>query len=149
MKPIRCAARTDLEEIVRLCADHASYERAAHDGIGLLDRLAEALFGPAPRLMAWVVEGEAGRLLGYATATVDFSTWTGRSYVHLDCLYLDAALRGQGYGRQLMEVVMSQARRAGHREVQWQTPSWNRDAIGFYERLGGRGAAKVRFRAVV
>jgi GNAT superfamily N-acetyltransferase len=107
------------------------------------------MFGPAPRLMAWVVEGEAGGLLGYATATVDFSTWSGRTYVHLDCLYLDQVLRGQGYGRRLMEVVMSQARRAGHREVQWQTPSWNSEAIGFYERLGGRGAAKVRFRAIV
>src|SRR5580704_424643 len=144
MRPIRRAALADLKEIVRLCADHASYERAAHDSSGLLDRLAEALFGPEPRLMGWVVEGEAGGLLGYATATVDFSTWSGRSYLHLDCLYLDELLRGRGYGRRLMEIVMGQARRAGHREVQWQTPSWNSEAIGFYERLGGHGSAKVR-----
>ena len=149
MTLIRHAAPADLEEIVRLCADHASYERAEHDGSGLLERLAGALFGPTPQLMAWVIEGEAGGLLGYATATLDFATWSGRSYLHLDCLFLDETLRGRGYGRRMMDVVMSQARRAGHSEVQWQTPSWNIEAIGFYERLGARGAAKVRFRAVV
>lgn len=76
---------------------------------------------------------------------MDFSTWSGRSYLHLDCLYLDAALRGQGWGRRLMGAVIDEARRRGCREVQWQTPGWNAGAISFYERIGARGAAKVRF----
>jgi ribosomal protein S18 acetylase RimI-like enzyme len=149
MKPVRVAAPADVPEIVRLCAEHARFERAEHDGSGLADRLNAALFGPNARLMAWVVEGEGSRLLGYATASVEFSTWSGRSYLHLDCLYLDEALRGRGYGRRLMEAVMDAARRGGCREVQWQTPSWNAQAIGFYERLGARGGAKVRFTAAV
>jgi GNAT superfamily N-acetyltransferase len=146
---VRAAAPADVAGIVRLCAEHARFERAEHDGSGLGERLGEVLFGPRPPLMAWVVEGEGSRLLGYASATLDLSTWSGRSYLHLDCLYLDAALRGQGYGRRLMSAVMEEARRRGCREVQWQTPSWNMEAIGFYERLGARGAAKVRFTAAV
>lgn len=149
MRRVRPAAPADVPEIVRLCAEHARFERAEHDGSGLGERLSEALFGSNPRLMAWVVAGEGGRLFGYATATVEFSTWSGRSYLHLDCLYLDASLRGQGYGRKLMGAAMDAARRSGCREAQWQTPSWNAEAIGFYERLGARGAAKVRFTIAV
>jgi ribosomal protein S18 acetylase RimI-like enzyme len=145
MRPIRPAAPADVPEIVRLCCEHARYERAEHDGPGLRERLADALFGQSPRLAAWVVDGESGGLSGYATATVDFSTWSGRTYLHLDCLYLDDGARGRGHGRALMQAVMAAARGGGHREVQWQTPSWNVEAIGFYERLGARGATKVRF----
>ena len=148
MSPVRSAKPADVPEIVRLCSEHARYERAEHDGSGLGDRLLEALFGPSPRLVAWVVDGEGGGLSGYATATVDFSTWKGRSYLHLDCLYLDDGARGRGHGRALMQAVMDTARGGGHREVQWQTPGWNVTAIRFYEHLGARGTTKVRFTGV-
>ncbi len=148
MRPIRPAAPADVPEIVRLCGEHARYERAEHEGLGLGERLAEALFGPNPRLVAWVVDREGGGLSGYATTAVGFSTWSGRSYLYLDCLYLDDDARGRGHGRALMQAVMHAARGGGHREVQWQTPSWNAGAIGFYERLGARGATKVRFTGV-
>jgi GNAT superfamily N-acetyltransferase len=145
MNAVRPAALTDVPEIVRLCGEHARYERAEHEGSGLCERLAEALFGPSPRLSAWVLDRDGGGLSGYATATVDFSTWSGRTYLHLDCLYLEDDARGRGHGRALLQEVMDAARRNGHSEVQWQTPSWNVKAIRFYKRLGARCAAKVRF----
>ncbi|MGC8517447.1 MAG: GNAT family N-acetyltransferase [Steroidobacteraceae bacterium] len=145
MRQVRPAAPADVPQIVRLCGEHARYERAEHDGSGLAERLLEALFGPSPQLVAWVVDGEAGGLSGYATASVDFSTWSGRSYLHLDCLYLQEDARGRGHGRSLMQAVMDAAHDGGHREVQWQTPSWNVEAVRFYEHLGARGTAKIRF----
>jgi GNAT superfamily N-acetyltransferase len=146
MTAVRSARPSDLHDLVRLCAEHAHYERAEHDGWGLAERLEPALFGPEPRLLAWVVEAE-GRIRGYASATVDFSTWNGRSYLHLDCLYLEECLRGRGLARRLMDAVFNAAREAGIREVQWQTPDWNDSAIRFYEGRGARGLAKVRFSA--
>jgi ribosomal protein S18 acetylase RimI-like enzyme len=144
---IRPARRADLREIVRLCVEHARYERAAHEPAGLAERLDPALFGRQQRLQAWVVETGPERLQGYATATIDYSTWTGSGYLHLDCLYLEEALRGRGWGVRLLATVFASAHAAGLSEVQWQTPSWNAAAIRFYERQGASGGAKVRFTA--
>lgn len=144
---IRPARRTDLQEIVRLCAEHARYEQAAHEPAGLAERLDPALFGHQRRLQAWVVETGPERLQGYATATIDYSTWTGSAYLHLDCLYLEEPLRGRSWGARLLAAVFASARAAGLSEVQWQTPSWNVAAIRFYERQGASGGAKVRFTA--
>lgn len=144
---IRSARRTDLQEIVRLCAEHARYEKAAHEPAGLAERLDPALFGRQQRLQAWVVETGPERLQGYATATVDYSTWKGGDYLHLDCLYLEETLRGRSWGARLLAAVLASARAAGLSEVQWQTPSWNLAAIRFYERQGASGGAKVRFTA--
>lgn len=143
---VRPAAPLDLAEIVRLCAEHAKFERASLELAGLAERLEAALFAPEPRLWSWVVDVGCG-LAGYATASVEFSTWSGRNYLHMDCLYLETPMRGAGLGRRLMEEVFAAARRAGCAEVQWQTPPWNDPAIAFYRAMGADGADKVRFRA--
>lgn len=145
---VRAVGPQDLAEIVRLCAEHAHFEGASLDAAGLAERLDAALFGRAPRLWAWVVEAGGG-LSGYATASVEFSTWSGRSYLHMDCLYLEAPMRGTGLGRRLMDEVFAAAHRAGCGEVQWQTPPWNAPAIAFYRSMGAEGAEKVRFRIAV
>jgi GNAT superfamily N-acetyltransferase len=86
-----------------------------------------------------------GTPIGYASMTQDVSTWTGKTYGHLDCIYLEETQRGQGVGRLLLAAVADHARWLGHAELQWQTPSWNSRAITFYRRLGAVGHAKQRF----
>jgi len=145
---IRRARPGDLPALARLCAAHAAYERAEHEPAGLAERLAVVLFGPSPKIIAWVVAEQAA-LLGYASATIDHATWTAQPYLHLDCLYLEPSLRGRGWGRRLMKRALAFARLTGCQEVQWQTPDWNAEAIRFYQRLGARGRAKVRFSLAV
>lgn len=146
MIAIRPARGADLEALVALCSEHARYERAKFDGAGLGERLERILFSAEPRLRVWVVEDE-GRIRGYASVTEDVSTWSGRGYLHLDCLYLEETLRGRGVGRRLMGTVFAAARAAGLGEVQWQTPDWNTSAIRFYESCGAHGVPKMRFSA--
>jgi len=102
---------------------------------------------PAPFLQplhTWVVE-QCGRLVGYATASQEFSTWDATSFLHLDCLYLREEARGTGLGRQLVLEIACLACHLGCVNVQWQTPEWNERAIRFYQRLGAIGKQKVRF----
>jgi GNAT superfamily N-acetyltransferase len=84
-------------------------------------------------------------LVGYATATQEFSTWDAACFLHMDCLYLREEARGLGLARQLVMEIASLAYRLGCVNVQWQTPVWNERAIRFYQRLGGEGKEKVRF----
>ena len=141
---IRPARRADLPEVVRLCAAHAAYERAAPPPVDLASRLAETLFTTDPRLWCLLaVNGDTA--FGYATMSMEFSTWRCSEYAHLDCLYVDEGYRGSHIGRLLLDAVAQRAHALGATELQWQTPEWNVDAIRFYDRLGARGAPKVRY----
>ena len=134
----------DLEALQLLIREHALFERAAAPDGELVRRLESLLFSPAPRLHAIVAEGDGG-LAGYATASLEVSTWQASEFLHLDCLYLRAGARGAGVGRRILDRVRVLACELGASEVQWQTPDWNDDAVRFYEREGAVGRDKKRF----
>ena len=124
--------------------DHARYERAGDLRSDLRDALLRSLFVPEPRLRV-LLAIRHGEQLGYATWSLEASTWQGAEYAHLDCLYVREEARGQRIGRLLLHAVEEGARSAGATELQWQTPAWNHDAIRFYRRTGARGVSKIRY----
>lgn len=134
----------DLDELVLLCAEHANFERSPFKQDGQAERLRQALFADPPRLFAWLLEID-GQAEGFASASLEYSTWQARDYLHLDCIYLSPAARGQGWGSKLLKAAATHAERMGCREMQWQTPPWNEKAIAFYEAKGARGLPKLRF----
>jgi hypothetical protein len=71
---VRRAVADDVDALVALCAEHADFERSGYECADKVRRLSAALFGPAPRLFAWIaiVDGSPG---GYATASPEYSTW--------------------------------------------------------------------------
>ena len=134
----------DLEALQLLIREHALFERAAAPDGELVRRLESLLFSPPPRLHAIVAEDEDG-LAGYATASLEVSTWQASEFLHLDCLYLRPGARGAGIGSRILDRVRALALELGVAEVQWQTPDWNDDAVRFYERQGAVYRDKKRF----
>ncbi len=145
---IRRAEPRDLEALLELCREHAEFERAGLELDGKDLRLSDALFSAAPRLHAWVVS-RGSELMGYATASLEYSTWAASEYLHMDCLFMRAAARGTGLGAALLGEVLAFARQQGLVEVQWQTPDWNEDACRFYRRQGGIDQGKRRFTLAI
>jgi GNAT superfamily N-acetyltransferase len=141
---IRAASPCDSEALRELCAEHAAYEGASYDPRDKCERLSSALFSASPPLYAWVVE-QHGKLVEYATATQEFSTWDAALFLHMDCLYLHEEARSGGLGRLLILEIARLALNPGCVNVQWQTPAWNERALSFYQRLGGEAKQKVRF----
>ncbi|GAB2512949.1 GNAT family N-acetyltransferase [Nocardiopsis aegyptia] len=143
---VRPARREDLPRVAALAAEHAAFEKAPPPAPDLAERLAALLFDtPEPRLACLVAESAGGEVVGYATCSPEVSTWAGREYLSMDCLFLRDGTRGQGLGARLVDAVVAEARRRGLDEVQWQTPVWNTDAARFYDRLGARGKEKLRY----
>lgn len=141
---VRPVVEGDLPELVELIREHARCERATEPRPDLQTALAAWLFVPRPRIRVLVaVQDEA--LVGYASWSLEASTWQAAEYAHLDCLFLRDSVRGRGAGSLLMDAVTTDARAAGAGELQWQTPEWNDGAIRFYRRTGAREAAKARF----
>jgi len=70
----------------------------------------------------------------------------GRSYyMYLDCLFVKEGFRGKRIGVLLMEKAKVYALENDCSTMEWQTPSFNEDAIRFYYRLGAKSKAKERF----
>jgi GNAT superfamily N-acetyltransferase len=132
-----------MPELVRLCAEHAAYERASFDAEGKEVALAHMLFAPDARLKCLIAE-EAGRVIGYASFSVEVSTWDADRYMHMDCLFLRPAARNKGIGQLLMRRIAQEALALGVRRMQWQTPSFNVDAVRFYDRMGPERKEKFR-----
>jgi GNAT superfamily N-acetyltransferase len=134
---IRDIREDDIDALMSICREHALYERSKYEEDGKADRLNCALFAPEPKLRAWLAEA-SGELIGYATATIDFSTWSAQKFLHMDCLFVRDGWRNMGVGVALLDRVVAH-------EVQWQTPDWNTDASRFYRRCGATEILKRRF----
>lgn len=143
---IRRATGTELAALLPLRAEHAAYERIDIDYAlaPRVDALAAALDAVPPRVHAWLAWMD-DRAVGYATATIDFSTFDAAPFLHMDCLYVREAWRGYGIGLQLFDTLRSFAGSRGISAMQWQTPDWNEPAARFYRRLGARAQLKRRF----
>ena len=84
----------------------------------------------APRPIACFLRDEQGQIVGGVQAGL----W-GRS-AHIDALWVDEKLRGQGYGSQLMNAIAKYAVDHGHPLIYLETASFQ--ALPFYEGLGYR-----------
>lgn len=140
---IRNAAPADMSEIIKLCAEHAAYEKADYSALGKAEKLNAIFFSEKPKAFCLIVENELG-VLGYTTYSFEFSTWDAEFYTHMDCLYLRDDYRGLGIGEALMKEIAKAAKTNGCAVIQWQTPVFNERAIKFYYRVGATSREKLR-----
>lgn len=142
---IRLAKQADMPRVLELIEAHANYERS--DPVkATAERLGELMIdGDAATCLVAIDGAHDGRVVGYATASKEFSTWDAAHYLHMDTLFVDEAVRGQRIGQQLFDAVVQLGADTGCHHVQWQTPDWNADAIRFYERAGATSTSKLRF----
>ena len=146
---IRYAKIKDLPQIICLCKAHAEYEHTQYESGNKDDLLSGFLFGKSPfgkspSVKCLVVEHNDS-IIGYATFMKQFSTWDANFYVYIDCLFLKASARGKGFGTLIMEEIKKYAAYENCNLIQWQTPHSNKNAIGFYRKIGGVSKTKERF----
>lgn len=140
---IRKAQEGDIDQLIKLCALHAAYEKASYSYAGKGGKLFKHLF--VDKTVECLVVENQKELVGYATFLRQFSTWDADYYLYLDCLYLVEELRGQGVGTQLMDLIKSYAEEENCFQIQWHTPTFNKSAIAFYKKIGGVPKEKQRF----
>ncbi|WP_338356185.1 GNAT family N-acetyltransferase [Yeosuana marina] len=141
---IRFVEISDLEDLVRLCEQHAHFERSDYNPKNKKQKLGEHLFSDTPSLYCLVVE-RLGQLIGFTTFMKQFSTWDSDFYLYMDCLFLTEESRGYGIGKQLLDKIKKEAIRNQCGQIQWQTPNFNKRAIKFYNRIGAISKKKERF----
>jgi GNAT superfamily N-acetyltransferase len=134
---LRSAERGDVSVIAELIRGLARYEKLEDQVEMTEELLATALFGDRPYAEVVLAE-DGGRPVGFALFFHNFSTFLGRPGIYLEDLFVLPEHRGSGIGRMLLAHLARLAVERGCGRLEWAVLDWNRDAIGFYERLGAR-----------
>jgi GNAT superfamily N-acetyltransferase len=144
---IRPVTEKDMNGLLLLIAEHATFEQEDYNPDHKLEGLKKALFGQPVKLHCWVVEQE-GNLTGYVSFTFDYSTWGAGDFMYMDCLYLRETTRGHGIGSSIIKKLQQIAREHNCINIQWQTPTFNEPAIRFYHKNKATSKNKIRFKLI-
>jgi GNAT superfamily N-acetyltransferase len=93
------------------------------------------LAGPRPPFECLLAEVD-GVAVGFALFFSTYSTWRGRTGLHLEDLFVDEAHRRRGVGRALVGRLAALARERGCARLELAVLDWNAPAIAFYRALG-------------
>jgi GNAT superfamily N-acetyltransferase len=132
---IRRARPDDVDVILELIRDLATYERAPEQARASAQQLRAVLFGEPAHVFCDVVEAE-GDVVGFALWFLSYSTWSGTLGIYLEDLFVRPQHRGLGYGKALLAGLARECVTSGYHRLQWSVLDWNRPAIDFYESLG-------------
>jgi len=136
---IRPARPDDIDDIVVLIKELATYEREPDAVQATPDDLRAALFCDHPALFGLIAEHETAdgvETAGFALWFLNFSTWVGKHGIYLEDLFVRPQYRGHGYGKALLLELARIAAERGYGRVEWAVLDWNADAQGFYRSLG-------------
>jgi len=129
-------ARTDEAGVVlSLVRELAEYEKLSHEVEATEAMIADALFGDNPRLFCDIAEWN-GEVAGFAVGFVNFSTFSGRSGIYLEDLFVRPSLRGKGIGKALLSYLAKECVANNWSRLQWSVLDWNAPSIAFYKSLG-------------
>ncbi|KWV61026.1 GCN5 family acetyltransferase [Bradyrhizobium macuxiense] len=132
---IRRARPDEAGLVFSLVRELAEYEKLLHEVRASEADIAEALFGPNPRLFCDIAEWN-GEPAGFAVWFVNFSTFAGSHGIYLEDLFVRPALRGKGIGKALLVHLAQECVANGWSRLQWAVLDWNAPSIAFYKSLG-------------
>jgi GNAT superfamily N-acetyltransferase len=134
---IREAEQLDVPVIADLIRGLARFEKLEDEVKMTEELLHKNLFGPRPYAETLIAE-ESGSPVGFALFFHNFSTFLAKPGIYLEDLFVVPEQRGRGIGRALLQRLAQIAVERECGRLEWAVLDWNRDAIGFYERLGAK-----------
>src|SRR6202046_2768139 len=132
---IRRARPGEAGLVLSLVRELADYEKLLHEIEASEADIETALSGANPRLFCDIAEWN-GEVAGFAVWFINFSTFSGRSGIYLEDLFVRPPLRGKGIGKALLSHLAKQCLANGWSRLQWAVLDWNTPSIEFYKSLG-------------
>ena len=132
---IRCVRPGESGLVLQFVRDLAEYEKLAHECVATEAMLDAALFGERPLIFCEFAEWN-GEAVGFALWCLNFSTFSGRTGLYLEDLFVGPSHRGKGIGKALMIHLAKRCVGNGWGHFQWSVLDWNTPSIEFYKSLG-------------
>ncbi len=133
---LRNAQQTDMESVLFLIKELATFEKEPHAVEVTIDDLIKDGFGNKPAFQIIVAEIE-NEIVGMALFYKRYSTWKGKA-IHLEDLIVQQKHRGKGIGGALYAEVLKYAYHNHYNRVAWEVLDWNKVAIDFYKSTGAK-----------
>jgi GNAT superfamily N-acetyltransferase len=137
MLSIRPARSGDAGLVTQFVRELAEYEKLEHEVETTEAMIGAALFGPNPRVFCDIAEWD-GEPVGNALWFLNFSTFSGRSGIYLEDLFVRPAFRGRGIGKALMAHLARRCVTEGWARFEWSVLDWNAPSIAFYKSIGAQ-----------
>src|SRR6266436_2086741 len=132
---IRRARPGEAGLVLSLVRELAEYEKLLHEVEATEAMIDVALFGSNPRLFCEIAEWK-GEPAGFAVWFINFSTFSGRSGIFLEDLFVRPAQRRKCIGKALLVHLAKTCVADGWSRLQWSVLDWNAPSIEFYKSLG-------------
>lgn len=136
---VREATPADVAAILDLIHQLAVYEKEPDAVHNTETMLHDHLFGATPRVFCHVIDDLVDgtvAVVGIAIWFETYSTWEGVHGIWLEDLFVVPAMRGRGYGKNLLLHLAQLAVERGYSRYEWTVLDWNTPAIEFYAALG-------------
>ncbi len=141
---IRPAMEADVELIVEFIRSLAEYEKQLNQVVATEEIVRESIFGEKP--VAEVLIGDwEGKPVAFAVYFENFSTFTGRSGLYFEDLFVKPECRQRGIGKEMLKHLAKIAVERGCPRFEWIALDWNEPAIKFYEWLGAKQLTDKRY----
>lgn len=134
MARIRKATEADAALVLEFIKAIAIYENMLDEVVNTEEMIKEIVFGKGNAEVIFVLEGE--KEVGFALFFHNYSTFVGKSGIHLEDLFVLPEYRGKGYGKALFLEVARIAKEHGCGRMEWTCLDWNRPSIDFYLSMG-------------
>ncbi|HOE48905.1 MAG TPA: GNAT family N-acetyltransferase [Polyangiaceae bacterium] len=131
---IRPATPDDVEFILQLIRDLATFEKAPDAVKATVEDLLRDGFGPHPRFESLIAQLD-DRPAGFALYFYNYSTWEGTTGIHLEDIFVLPWARGHGVGRALIGAVAMRAKERRCPRLDLSVLHWN-PAREVYRKLG-------------
>ena len=130
----RYATEDDATLVLEFIKGIATYENMLDQVINTEEMIKEVVFGKGNAEVIFVLEGE--KEVGFALFFHNYSTFVGRSGIHLEDLFVWPEYRSKGYGKALFCEVARIAKERGCGRMEWTCLDWNTPSINFYLSMG-------------
>jgi GNAT superfamily N-acetyltransferase len=132
---IRSARPGEAALVLQFVRELAAYEKLTDECVSTEAMIDAAVFGAQPRVFCDFAEWN-GEVVGFAVWYMTFSTFSGKSGLYLEDLFVRPEHRGKGIGKALMIHLGKKCVENGWGHFQWAVLDWNTPSIDFYKSLG-------------
>ncbi|MEO5889877.1 MAG: GNAT family N-acetyltransferase [Ferruginibacter sp.] len=128
---IRRAAPADFPGILTLIKEFALFQKTPWKVTITLEQMDKE----KDFFQCFVAETTEHEIIGFASFFFAYYSWTGKA-LYLDDLFVKEFYRQQKIGSQLLNTVIGLAKAERCKKLRWQVSNWNKNAIGFYKKIG-------------
>lgn len=133
---MRRGRKSDSKEFISLVVALARFERLSPPTAAAERRILDDIF--LRKRVGLFVASRGRRLVGYALYFFSYSSFLARPTLYLEDLFVLEENRGEGAGVALLKRCAREAVARGCGRMEWAVLTWNKKALGFYERFGAK-----------